>query len=148
MKRVNFEDGTLIKQATVTIDEIEYTVTPAQRTGNTPLSAFVLNKMQDNIEEDIDSIKSHKYISVVTTAMTRESEVTIPCNYRVGTDCLDVFLNGEKLIKSIQENGEDGHYKEVGETGSISNKILIGSTEYTIDVGDCFEFIVRGNFDA
>ena len=118
----------------------------AQSLNDNDLLMIVQNNKNKKI--NYSEIRCHKYISVVTTAMTGENEMAIPCYYKVGTDCLDVFLNGEKLIKSIQENGEDGHYKEVGETGSISNKILIGSTEYTIDVGDCFEFVVRGNFDA
>lgn len=54
MEKIPFEDGTKIKDAVVEINEQEYTVTPAQYTGNTPLTAANLNLMQDNIEEAID----------------------------------------------------------------------------------------------
>lgn len=57
MEKINFEDGQLVKQATVTIDGVEHQVTPAQCTGNTPCSAFVLNKLQDNIENAINAMK-------------------------------------------------------------------------------------------
>lgn len=53
MDKIPFEDGKKIKNATVTINEQEYEVTPAQYTGTTPMSAFNLNKMQDNIEKAI-----------------------------------------------------------------------------------------------
>jgi len=51
MEKIEFEEGQLVKPATVTIDGIEYEVKDAEYTGETPLSPFVLNKMQDNIEE-------------------------------------------------------------------------------------------------
>lgn len=102
----------------------------------------------ENKKVKYSKLNSHKYQLIVEENTTGEHEMTIPCYYKVGSDCLDIFFNGEKLIKSIQEDGEDGHYKEVGEIDTISNKILIGSSKYTIDTGDCFEFIVRGNFDV
>ncbi len=57
MQKTNFQDGTKIKDAVVTINEQEYAVTPAQYSGTTPLSGFNLNKMQDNIEQAINEIK-------------------------------------------------------------------------------------------
>lgn len=53
MDKIPFVDGTKISNAKVTIDEQEYEVTPAQYQGTTPVSAFNLNKMQDNIEKAI-----------------------------------------------------------------------------------------------
>ena len=55
MKKIQFEDGVKIKGASVEIDSIEHLIDPAVWQGNTPLSAFNLNKMQDNIEEEIDT---------------------------------------------------------------------------------------------
>ena len=57
MQKINFQDGTKIKDAVVTINEQEYVVIPAQYLGTTPLSRFNLNKMQDNIEKAINEIK-------------------------------------------------------------------------------------------
>ncbi len=72
MEKVNFEEGQLIKPATVTIDGTEHQVTPAQRAGATPLSAHVLNLLQDNIEEEIELGKEEaKEIIVSVTEPTR-----------------------------------------------------------------------------
>lgn len=54
MDKVNFQDGTKISSAKVTIDGVDYPVTPARYTGATPLSSLVMNTMQDNIEDAID----------------------------------------------------------------------------------------------
>ena len=54
MDKIPFQDGTKIKNATVTVNEQEYEVIPAQYQGTTPMSAFNLNKMQDNIENAIN----------------------------------------------------------------------------------------------
>ena len=54
MDKINFEDGQLVKQASVTIDGVEHQVTPSQYSGKTPLSAYVFNQMQDNIENGIN----------------------------------------------------------------------------------------------
>ena len=54
MQKIAFVDGTKISSAKVTIDEVDYPVTPARYSGATPLSALVLNTMQDNIEDAID----------------------------------------------------------------------------------------------
>lgn len=56
MNKIPFEDGTKTQEAYVTIDGQNYQVTPAVWTGTTPLKAFNLNKMQDNIEEAINGV--------------------------------------------------------------------------------------------
>ena len=56
MDKIPFIDGTKTQEAYVTINGQNYNVTPAIWSGNTPLSAFNLNKMQDNIETAIDNI--------------------------------------------------------------------------------------------
>lgn len=56
MDKIPFEDGTKTQEAYVTVNGQNYNVTPAVWSGNTPLSAFNLNKMQDNIETAIDNI--------------------------------------------------------------------------------------------
>lgn len=49
MDLIQFEDGTKVSNAKVTINGVDYPVTPARYTGNTPLSAYILNLMQNNI---------------------------------------------------------------------------------------------------
>ena len=55
MEKINFEEGTQVSPAKVMIDNIEHEVTPAVWKGNTPLSPFVLNKLQDNIDNAIEN---------------------------------------------------------------------------------------------
>lgn len=58
MKKINFEDGELVKEAYVTINDEEIPVTEAEYIGDTPLSAHVMNKLQDNIEGELNSSKT------------------------------------------------------------------------------------------
>lgn len=55
MKKINFEAGTQISPAKVNEDN---TITPAVYEGNTPLSPFVLNTLQDNIEKEFQVDKT------------------------------------------------------------------------------------------
>lgn len=70
MERINFQDGTKISSAKVTIDGVDYPVTPARYTGATPLSSLVMNTMQDNIEDainqNVDNIGGEDYDDTAT----------------------------------------------------------------------------------
>ena len=71
--------------------------------------------------------------------------ITLPCNYKVGANVLDVYFNGELLILSADAAGSNGHYLEVGTTGSISNEIQLTSdwgtgTDYYLAI------VVRGEY--
>lgn len=74
--------------------------------------------------------------------------ITIPCKYKVGTNCLDVLLNGQKLLLSSDVDGTDGYYLEVAIPNSqISNQICL-TNDWGIDTdsiakGRIFEFVVR-----
>lgn len=140
MEILNFEDGTKTQDAYITIDGVNHTVTPAKYTGKIPLSAYNLNKMQKNLV-------THKYCLKITSAVTAGTEVTIPCYYKVGQAVLDVYLNGERLLLSSDDVGTDGHYLEVGDTDSISNQIKI-TTDWSLDVGDYLDLVVRGEWNA
>ena len=52
MEKIKFEDGQLVRPAYVTIDNVEHEVTSAVYEGNTPLSSYNLNRMQNEILED------------------------------------------------------------------------------------------------
>ena len=56
MKKINFKNGTLVSKSKVTIDNTIYEVEPEEYEGETPLSAELLNEMQDNIEKAIDEV--------------------------------------------------------------------------------------------
>lgn len=76
MKRVNFQDGTLVTPATVNENG---TITPAVYSGTTPVSKRTLNLMQDNIEEEIDLNKIHTYTMKITadTELRCRSDITV-----------------------------------------------------------------------
>lgn len=145
MDKINFEAGTQVSPAKVTIDNVDHNVTPAVWEGNTPLSPFVLNTMQDNIEEDINSTKSHKYHLIITEDIDAGANVTLPCYYAVGQNVLDVYVDGERLLLSSDDAGTDGHYREVGE--GISN-IIKTTTDWSLEVGDYLDLVVRGDYSA
>lgn len=70
MDKIPFQDGTRISRAKVTIDGVDYFVTPAQFSGTTPFSAFVMNKLQENIEnainQNVDNIGGNEYDNTKT----------------------------------------------------------------------------------
>ena len=143
MTKIPFEDGTKTQEAYVTIDEQNYQVNPAVWQGTTPLKAQNLNKMQDNIEEAINIQRSTVTLSSTVSANTN---YTIPLNYQVGNNSLEVFYCGSKL-----EKGTD--YNEIGNTGEVSNTIQfldsvgdldMSGVEGFEDFEETLEFIIRG----
>lgn len=56
MEKINFQTGTKISSAKVTIDGTDHEVTPAQYEGATPLNPTVLNRLQTNIENAITNL--------------------------------------------------------------------------------------------
>jgi microcystin-dependent protein len=56
MNKINFQNGTKVSDAKVTIDGTDYTVTPASYSGTTPVSASNLNQLQTYIEQAIADI--------------------------------------------------------------------------------------------
>ena len=136
MEKINFEDGQLVNAGYVEIDGKKYNITEAEYTGKTPLSAFNLNKLQDNIEQ-------HYYTKTLTDNLTN-TELELPASYKVGTNCLQVYFEGDLLEKDI-------HYEEIGEPNSISNKIKIDwLTNWKEETGEeelIFSFIVQGTYE-
>lgn len=57
MDKIVFQDGTKISDGKITVDGQDYILTPAVYEGATPLSAYVMNKLQDNIEKAIDGTR-------------------------------------------------------------------------------------------
>ena len=57
MKKINFQNGTLISRGKVEVDGKVYDVEPPQYEGTTPLSAEILNELQKNIEEEFSTLK-------------------------------------------------------------------------------------------
>ena len=138
MEIIEFKDGTLKKQGYVMIDDREVPIVDTEYEGETPISAFMLNKVQKNLLE-------HKYKLVINSDQAVSAEITLPCYYKVGQDTLDVYLNGFKLIKSSDDIGTNGHYVEVGDADSISNKIK-ATTDWNFLKDDVLDLVVRGDW--
>ena len=92
-------------------------------------------------------IKTTKYKLILSSDLDAGATITVPANYKVGEECLDVYYMGELLRKSSDEAGTDGHYQEIGESGSISNQIKITS-DWGCEEGEYFDFVIRGEYNA
>ena len=140
MIKIPFEDGQKTQEAYVNINGQTYNVTPAVWQGNTPLSALNLNNMQKNIE---DSVETYIYNLILTANVNAGGEITLPFYYKVGANVLQVYYMGQLLLLSSDDAGTDGHYREVGEANSISNKIKL-TTDWSAETGEYFKFMVKG----
>ena len=139
MQIVEFENGNKIQEAYVEIDGKQYIVTSAQYDGKTPLSAYNVNRLQKNLLTKI-------YTLTITENKPAGTEITLPCNYKVGQDVLDVYLDSERLALSTDTAGSDGHYLEVGTKDSISNKIKTTS-DWNLEKNDVLTLVVRGDYN-
>ena len=135
-----FKEGTLKKGASVKIDGVEYEVTMPTYEGETPLSPENLNRAIS------ECIKEFSILVKITADTAKGATVTLTKKYKVGAGVLDVYINGERLIKSSDEAGTDGHYVEVGEAGAVSNQIKL-TTDWNLSSGDYLEIITRGVYD-
>lgn len=152
MEKIPFEDGTKIKDAVVEINEQEYTVTPAQYTGNTPLIASNLNLMQDNIEEAIDDTilgvkisentngHMNQYLKLFTLSFENEAYKTNSVLFKLSSvqdRSLDMLCN-LLVNKSSQENGIANVLlkivEQTGVTDNVNNLIAVRETGNTISV--------------
>ena len=140
MIKIPFEDGQKTQEAYTTINGQNYLVTPAVWQGKTPLSALNLNNMQKNIE---DSVETYIYNLILTANVNAGGEITLPFYYKVGAGVLQVYYMGQLLLLSSDDAGTDGHYREVGTAGSLSNKIKL-TTDWSADKGEYFKFVVKG----
>lgn len=99
MEKINFEDGQLTKKGYVVIDGKEYLINEAQYDGATPLSAYVLNKMQDNIEEGINNIQALPTGGTKGQVLTKQSETEGDANWE-DIEANEVFVGNEKEAPS------------------------------------------------
>ena len=82
-------------------------------------------------------IKGSRYIVTTTSAIAENTDYTIPCSYIVGSNMLDIYYMGEKLIKGT-------HYIEVGTSGASSTTIQFYNWGQSVPSGRTLEFVVRG----
>lgn len=104
------------------------------------VTADDMNEIKRVVNENADEIIAAKSIITTTEEIAENTNYTIPLNYKVGADVLDIFYMGEKLIKGT-------HYIEVGTTGSVSNTIQFYNWGQAVPTGRVIEFIVRGVYE-
>ena len=131
MDKIPFVDGTKISNAKVTIDEQEYEVTPAQYSGTTPVSAFNLNKMQDNIENAIPITNT---IKVSATEPSPKADVWIKY-------ALNLF-DGE-IQENYGYNTNTGALETNSTTYCNKNKIKVDAGKTILLTKDNNAFAVR-----
>lgn len=97
-------------------------------------------------KSEIDEIlnnyeKKHTYYTeVVKEVISRETEVQTPCSYVVGNNEIDIFIDGIYLKCEKSEN-DIANYREVGEKGSTSDKVMFG---FDLMVGEELTIIKKG----
>lgn len=141
MEKINFEDGQLTKKGYVVIDGKEYLINEAQYDGATPLSAYVLNKMQDNIEEGINNIQALPTGGTKGQVLTKQSETDGDANWE-DIEANEVFVgNEEEAPSSAKIIIED---KDFEESPTLSkSEVYVGAEEPT--TGEKVWFRTRKN---
>lgn len=90
-------------------------------------------------------LKETSSLIKITADTAKGATVTLTKKYKVGAGVLDVYTNGERLIKSSDEAGTDGHYVEVGNAGTTSNQIKL-TNDWNLEEGDYLEVVVKGEW--
>ena len=110
-------------------------------------NAFVIN-IQDiaDLKAKTQEIEMYTYNLILNSAVIEGGEITLPFFYKVGANVLQVYYMGQLLLLSSDDAGTDGHYREVGEANSISNKIKL-TTDWSADKGEYFKFVVKGVYE-
>ena len=90
-------------------------------------------------------LKENSFLIKITADTAKGATVTLSKKYKVGAGVLDVYLNGERLIKSSDEAGTDGHYTEVGTAGATSNQIKL-TTDWNLEKDDYLLIMTRGEY--
>lgn len=100
--------------------------------------------VQNNVNKKIKmkNLRTETHTTLTTTAPIAENtNYTIPLNYKVGSNTLDIYYMGEKLVK-------DEHYIEVGESGAVSNIIQFKDWEQSVPKDRIIEFVVKGEYSS
>lgn len=119
--KTKFQNGTLISKAKVVIDNTAYDVEPAEYEGTTPLSAEVLNEMQDNLLQLVFPIGS----TYITQNNTNPSEILEFGTWErlKGKVCLGLDEEDEDLGTIGNTGGEKEHTLTIEEMPSHPHPI-------------------------
>ena len=107
-------------------------------------NAFVIN-IQDiaDLKAKTQEIEMYTYNLILNENVAAGGEIVLPFYYKVGANVLQVYYMGQLLLLSSDDAGTDGHYREVGTSGSLSNKIKL-TMDWSAETGEYFKFVVKG----
>lgn len=113
---------------------------------NTSIPHAKVSQTNDGMMSKEDKIKldnlTETHTTLTTTAPIAENtNYTIPLNYKVGSNTLDIYYMGEKLVKNE-------HYIEVGESGAVSNIIQFKDWGQSVPKDRIIEFVVKGEYSS
>lgn len=97
-----------------------------------------LNNFNTNAENY--ELKHNYYTMTIKEEIKAEQEVEIPCEYVVGANNIDLFIDGIYL-KCEKSESDVANYREIGEKGSTSNKVIFG---FNLEIGEEFTIIRKG----
>lgn len=104
-------------------------------------------ELTDTIQNSEILQKQADMIIEAGTTITNGYSITLPITYTVGRNNLELYWNGQRLIPKTSSN-TDGHYQEVGSTGSSSSTITIYRTsadgDYTLTEDVHLHVVVKG----
>ena len=104
--------------------------------------------VQNNESKQVKAknILNHTYTLILSEDIATGGEITLPFYYKVGANVLQVYYMGQLLLLSLDDAGTNGHYVEVGEADSLSNKIKLTS-DWAAETGEYFKFVVKGVYE-
>lgn len=110
-------------------------------------NAFVIN-IQDiaDLKAKTQEIEMYTYNLILDENVAAGGEIVLPFYYKVGANVLQVYYVGNLLLLSSDDAGSNGHYREVGTAGSLSNKIKL-TTDWSAEQGGYFNFVVKGVYE-
>lgn len=100
---VVFEDGTLVEGAYVLIDGVKYPVVMPNYSGKTPLNSENMNKLQNDLIEDIDNIQE-----IIETFTGTENATSGYCKLNNGLILQWGSVNANTFTDDSESGGKKG----------------------------------------
>ena len=100
----------------------------------------------ENKQVKAEQLTQHTYNLILNENVAAGGEITLPFSYKVGASVLQVYYMGQLLLLSSDDAGTNGHYREVGTSGRLSNKIKL-TTDWSAETGEYFKFVLKGVYE-
>ena len=112
---VNFENGTLEEDAYVIINGTKYPVVMPQISGNTPISAENLNKLQLELESNIKNVPE----LIATGSLTSSTNITIDVDFsKYKKIIFEIISSGNSIIEG------SSNILEISNSGELINRVV------------------------